>query len=42
MTNEEYMGNKGKSWYTNGEKNIMLSSNDIVPRGFYKGRGFHG
>ena len=38
----EYMGNKGKSWFTDGTKNIMLASNDEVPQGFYKGRVFHG
>jgi hypothetical protein len=35
-------GNKGKSWFTNGINNIMLSITDIVPEGFYKGRVFHG
>jgi len=38
----EYQGNKGKSWFTNGINNIMLSITDIVPEGFYKGRVFHG
>lgn len=38
----EFMGNKGKSWFTDGTKNIMLASNDVIPKGFYKGRVFHG
>lgn len=38
----KFMGNKGKSWFTDGTKNIMLASNDVIPKGFYKGRVFHG
>lgn len=28
---------KGKQWYTNGNKNIKLGKNDIIPEGFYLG-----
>ena len=28
---------KGKKWYTNGNKNIKLGKNDIIPEGFYLG-----
>lgn len=31
-------GHSGKSWYTNGIENILLSKNDQIPDGWKKGR----